>query len=409
MQIALYISYLVFLLSSCGITSGQAETPQPVPRIVYEIYPNEWYLAQQKIWKREIEKNPRNAEAWHNYYNAVRYARFEETIDTPSKKERLSQIIRDMEQAIPDSYELYLLRFKTEADFGNIDLIRKAHQLRPDAAEPYYDLIVDAEINGNRRQVHQYYEKLHTTRDIPQWLLDYNYNVLMSLKPNAILFTNGDNDTYPIRMLQEVFAVRRDVLVMNINLSAIKGYFTHKLTSRKINFDYADFHKVAFHVDSQRGKQFSHSRFIQKLCEELTAQHPDIPLYFGLTVYKAYYNSLKEDLYIVGLAYRYSKKRMDNLALLKKHFERDFRLDYLQHDWYADLVPGKRLRVHTHLNYAPPAIMLADHYQQAGESYRAEYWYRFALARARDVENDDMIREIQKKLTALDKGIPGNK
>jgi Protein of unknown function (DUF2723) len=94
---------------------------------------------------------------------------------------------------------------------------------------------------------------------------DYASNFLNSVEPNAIIFTYGDNDTYPLWYAQEVENIRRDVRVVNLSLIAVDWYI-NKLRS-KVN-DSAPI-KLTLTEEDYRGKNRNQVFFFNPRSEDL--------------------------------------------------------------------------------------------------------------------------------------------
>ena len=125
------VSLLIFIiLFSCqsAQSNAKAEKPQKVPRIVYEIYSNDWYKTQAVLWKKEIEKNPQNNQAWYNFYNANRYARFEE-VDNKDRQEKLDKILAFSPRVEDIAVKDVILRTFITKDSGRNDLVGHVYDI----------------------------------------------------------------------------------------------------------------------------------------------------------------------------------------------------------------------------------------------------------------------------------------
>ncbi|HWB62127.1 MAG TPA: hypothetical protein VG603_01360, partial [Chitinophagales bacterium] len=92
---------------------------------------------------------------------------------------------------------------------------------------------------------------------------DFAIDYLQSCAPNAVLFTQGDNDTYPLWYAQEVEGVRTDIRIINLSLLGVDWYIDQ--LRYKIN-DAAPL-KLSFRPDQYEGSNRDVIRYSQRMNE----------------------------------------------------------------------------------------------------------------------------------------------
>lgn len=357
-----------------------------IPQYIKKVLPIDSYRELANEWEKHVAARPSDANGWWNYYKALRYSNF--GADEVSKAKtmlRIEQLERDIAVHIPATFEYHHIKWTAGwFDPTRLPHLKQAEAMRPDDPELASNLIAYYETELDRARVKLYSLKWYMSRDLSSGLLEYNYNVLMSLEPNAILFTGGDLDTYPLWMLQYLKNVRTDVTVLNAGLLTLPSYRHAFLKAEGIE------------GDTECPDRTCLAAFYSNVAQRNTKR----PVYFALTFGTHNLELIRQDLYTVGLAYKYSPKGMDNIALLKNNWTK-FHLDYLDLQFYGETNEFNSGRLQSmNMNYVAPAMLLYEHYLAAGDANNARTMRELAIKLAREGAQD---REVLTYIDSIDK------
>jgi len=210
------------------------------------------------------------------------------------------------------------------------------------------------------------YQRYHWSHDrsderVP-W--GYGYNMLAGLPPNAILFTNGDNDTFPLWYQQEVEGFRKDVRVANLSLLQTSWYI-HQLKHNepKVELAWSDQQIANLQGYIDRDGNIVQPRDLA-VAQIVRDNYGKRPIYFAVTVPRENMAPMEEYLILEGLAYRVTdtrgRDRLD-LAAIERNASQVYRYDgILTADGKTDrsvyLSPNERNLIQ---NYSSAFIRLA--------------------------------------------------
>ncbi len=236
---------------------------------------------------------------------------------------------------------------------------------------------------------------------------DLAYNILSGCERNAVVFTNGDNDTFPLWFMQSVEGYRKDVSVVNLSLLNTDFYIDELVSSKngfsidnsflnpdslaprkikqpiKIILPYYDKSKTEKTQDTLNvvypGRDFGDIKgFLiqdQVLLSFLKDNNWNRPVYFCVTVDEDNLLGLKNYLNCQGMVNKLIPWKGDTLSeiIMAKNLMHVYKF----RNFNDPGVPLENAAINIYRNYRSNFFVLIDYYLKRGNKSKAKEVYNF--------------------------------
>jgi len=283
-RIFLPLILVALLLLSCEREHQVVQRPEKIVSLREVMYDTETYTQLDSLWEKYNNAYP-SENAYANWMYAARYA---------GAANYVSLLEAGIKLYPANPKLLYLKSMLHHGQINNLEalsLLERAVELDPSYTDPWFALAINYMERGEQEKMNVALRKILEAGAIADEVMDFSYNMLAGLDKNAILVTNGDNDTYPGWILTRIVGYRPDIHLVNMSLLNTDWYpraLEAQGVPNLISAESLDSLSVAFAQSLKENKHayMEKAPFSDFLIDRLVSacRNAGRPVYFGATL-----------------------------------------------------------------------------------------------------------------------------